>query len=357
MESRSRSRVPWASPDTAGSVHHGDHVLQAEYGFAIGPGAIGTPSVGNQLQNTTLIGWSNAVASTHYSGSHGDVRWRDCMVRSKEGTDTTKWGIRAFDVMGWEFDSCSWQRIPKEHGCYFNSLGSVSWHNCLFGGPTNAEEITGQAIQVVYAVPGTVRGHETGLIDSRMWYRMLNATVSNQWHSVTNCAIVNVGKPQRSERASFALSFFDAAGPDGVLGHPVQVSGCYIQTSDEWTDPNGQVRDCTGAFMAHRRKRVVFTYNKVEYLKGDRDVLQIWGCGTGAPQDAPAVVIEGNQIDASQPVDIRTSSPHDKVLLRRNRGSAQVVISTNPWYVWGNNGWDEGKVVYRGPITENYSTP
>jgi len=93
----------------------------------------------------------------------------------------------------------------------------------------------------------------------------------------------------------------------------------------------------------------------VEYLRGDRDVVQLW-YNTDRVAGTVDVLIENCSINSNlQKVDIRVR-PDDTVRILGNHGNAQVMVSTAPKYIWPTNpSWDPSWVLYKGPITQDYS--
>lgn len=335
-----RDNLPWVQPGQAGANPAFAKILENQWGWNI------PKEISASLASHCLGAHSNAVINTFYPGAGGPVDWSNCRIHGFTGSEN-KWGIRAFDCWRYNFQRCTFDTLKLEHGCYLNALGGLRWDHCDF------HNINGQAIQVVYGHPDSKRWQETGLADPRIWKRTVKSTL-DEWHEVDRCTILDVGKPHKSERASFGLSFFEPLGAAGTRGHPVRIFGCYMQTSDPFKDPNGVDRDCAGAIMVHSRTKVQLLGNYIEFLNGDRDVVQLWDCGGGAGE-GPDVDLRYNTILAKKPVDIRLHTPNDRIRLQRNAGTAEVVVSTNPWYVWESNGWDEKKVLYRGPINRDWS--
>lgn len=328
-----RRRLPWVQPGESGTTHPATKTEFSQYGFNV-PKDIPLFAAGYDLS-----GADNAVVSTFYEGAGGPVDWDNMRIHGKVGANV-KWGVRAFDVWGWKVRNSEFADIKVEHGIYGNTLGGIRVEECAF------ENIGAQAGQFVYALPGSVRAHETGIKDPSIWYRLINSTVQNEWQQFLRCTFQQVTLPNKSDRASFTLSFFEPDVKGGILGHSARVQGCYFKTSDPWVDPNGVTRDCGGAIMAHSRSTVEILGNYIEYLHGNKSVIQLWGC--------PSIVIKNNVIKADQDIDIRLSSPRDHVRIERNVGDSIVRVWDNQaeWYAWPPK---HGKLLYEGPISQPWS--
>jgi hypothetical protein len=292
---------------------------------------------------------NNSVINTHYSGPGGPVSWSDSrfygVPPNINSAIQTKWGWVVFDFWDGTFTRCTWDSIAVEHGLYVTGWGPQTFYNSSWS------EVNGQAYQGVYSHPDSKRASQTGL-DRRTWLRLGNS-LSDEPIEFRRCWFDNVGRPAKSERASYIVSCFEVLNQNGPFWNPVLVTECWIETNDPWIDVNGIMRDSAGGIMAHARPHVEISRNMVMLRRPDRDPIQVWACSDGKP-GTPDVVISENYILSAQAVDIRLRTPEDTVIIQRNGGRAEVVIHTNPWYVWESNGWDEGKVIYRGDITQNY---
>lgn len=340
MACASAQRVPWVDPETTGAGN-GDEfaiVLENTYGFEIGG-----EEVPATLRDALISAHNNAITQTMYPGVGGPVDFFNVRIHGY-WADPTKWGTRAYDAWGYTFRNCTWDTIRVEHGAYIDPVGALLFENCEF------DEIMGNAVQIAYAHPFTGRKHETGLIDPRVWFAVTKATVANEWHEVIRCSITNTCRPNRSDRAGFALSFFDPNGPDGMTGHPVRVKGCYFQTSDPYVGNDMTERDCGGAIMAKMRRKVYIEANYIEFLRPDKDVIQLWGNGDGKP-GTNDVVLRNNKILANKGIDIRPGNLNDTIIIERNAGTAWVVVSTAPWYEFKPR---PEQIIYEGPISQNW---
>jgi len=126
--------------------------------------------------------------------------------------------------------------------------------------------------------------------------------------------------------------------------NPVIVSRCYLKTKTNHSN-NGN-RDCYGAVMAHGRNAFTMTDTYIEYLTGDRSVVQLWNCGN--------ILLRGNMILASQEIDIRVK-PGNTIEILDNIGSTcNVIISTNPVGIQMNEpSWDPSKILYNDSLAKN----
>lgn len=336
-------RGPWVTPGEAGSKSPYAIWQNNTWGWNI---PAEQPRTGN---DKSLGASNNSVINTHYSGPGGPVVWTESRFYGTPadiGQDVkTKWGWVVFDFYDASFEYCTWDTIAIEHGQYITGWAPMTWYGCSW------ENINGQGIQHVYSHPDSKRAAQTGL-PKNTWLRLAQA-LAGETLEVRRCETKQVGIPPLSERASFTFSFFSPNGKDGPAWNPVTITESYMQTHYEWTDANGVTRDCAGAIMAHRRPHVEITRNCILYAKGDRDVIQVWGCSDGIA-GTPDVVLSENFIWAAKAIDIRLQHPSDTVIIARNRGNAEVVISMNDWYVWESNGWKERAVLYRGQISQNY---
>jgi hypothetical protein len=259
-----------------------------------------------------------AVLSTHYNESRG-FTFQECILEGAPAADgrlTTRWGVRAYDVIDWRFEHCEWRNIPDEHGCYLSAPGSVLWSQCKFEG------IGSQAIQVVYRTdPAHV--HET----SNPALREVGGL-----QQVVECLFLECGKPSGG-RPAYALSFFEGPRCD------VRIERCYIQTRESHhLDHLGMPSSSYGAIMVHDRPRVEILDTFVDYRRPDRAVIQIW--------NVEEVVIQGCEIPEGE-IEIRNCG---RVLLRGNKGGARVVIGTGPAY-----SWPMPHVVHEGPLERDVS--
>jgi hypothetical protein len=338
-------RIPWVAPGEAGAASPYAWHQTNTWGWNI-------PSEQPRTASDRALGASNnAVVNTHYSGPGGPVDWSESRfygVPASLGAPVkTKWGWVAFDFGPAEFWRCTWDTIPVEHGLYLTGWGQpVSWIECLW------EDVYGQAIQVVYSHPKSKRAAQTGVNAPREWYRRAREAGGSVFE-IDRCETRNVGIPPLSERGSFTWSFFAPNGVNGPAYNYLSVTRSRMETSYPWTDVNGIYNDSAGAIMGQRLLGAQIRRNLIVYRFGDRDVIQLWACSDGKPGTVDVEISE-NYILARKPIDIRLGNANDTILIRRNVGNAEVVISTNPWYVWQSNGWDESKVIYRGPISDNY---
>jgi hypothetical protein len=328
-------------PDTIGSNSHRAIIYHNQWGYNV------PDELPANLRNASVSAFNNTVINTHYGGAGGPVNFLQVRVHAApdlSGNLVTKWLMDAYDVQGYKFENCTFDTCPVEHGNYFKAIGGIEWKNVVF------EDIAGQGIQVVYANPGSKREHQTGKAPQRWWREFF----ARRWeeHSLDHVAFIQVSMPAKSERASFAASFFGMDAP--YKAHPVSFDFCQFKTYDPWVDVNGIARDCAGAIMVHNRLRCIITNTRVLYGKGDRDLIQLWGISDGKA-GTEDIIIRQNEINGSKPVDIRVWDDKTTIRIQRNRGNAEVVISSNPPYVWENNGWDEGLVIYRGKISDNYA--
>lgn len=310
---------PWVTPTDVGAAPPWAQTLFSQWGHNI---------ANNGLQDladadVTAISKGGAVVSTDYRGA-GPIAWTNVRVRPVDPSDKTKWAFKAWDVEQSSFTGCTFEDVPVEHGQYINAIGGIRWERCLW------RNCGSQAVQVVYAIPGSKRSFETGL--GAGWQSHVNAT-AGEWHEVLDSAVVQCGLPTGA-RPSYALSFF------GGAAHPVRVARCYIRTATSF-DNNGP-RQSYGAVMAHGRGRFELLETFIEYPQGDRSVVQVWHCGD--------VLLRGNMVLADQEVDVRVK-PGDTVEIAGNIGSTcEVIVSTNPAGVQFNAGFDPGLIVYRGPL-------
>jgi len=332
---------PWAGADEVGARAPFAKWYTNTYGWNI------PAEVPRDYSAASHAASNNSVINTHYSGPGGPVNWSDVVVYGvppEVGKPvTTRWGIIAFNFWQAKFVQCTFHTIPGEHGLYLTGWAPINFEKCEW------YDVGGQAVQHVYSYPGTKREKQTNLSEN-IWLRLFSA-LQDDWITVRRCRVRDVGNPTISERASFAMSFFEPTYEGGVLGNPVHITESWFRTSVPWVDANGQNRDCTGIAMVHNRSEFVFERNFGLYRLGDRDVIQSWG--------VPKVRISENYIIAKQPIDIRVNpgSSYD-IIISRNQGDAEVVVSTNAWYAWENTSppypvWDEEKVLYRGHITKN----
>lgn len=259
-----------------------------------------------------------AVLSTHYQ-EHRDFTFRECILEgapTADGRLTTRWGVRAYDVIDWRFEHCEWRNIPDEHGCYLSAPGSVLWSQCKFEG------IGSQAIQVVFRTdPAHV--HETSNPALR--------EIGGLQH-VVECLFLECGKPSGG-RPAYALSFFEGPKCD------VRIERCYVQTRESHhLDHLGMPSSSYGAIMVHDRPRVEILDTYVDFRRPDRAVIQIW--------NVEEVVIQGCEVPEGE-IELRNCG---RVLLRGNKGGARVVIGTGPAY-----SWPMPHVVHEGPIERDVS--
>ncbi len=277
---------------------------------------------------------AQAVVLTHYNGVNGQpLDWHNVEVRAAPGAKT-KWLFIGYDAGPWSFTNTTWADVSVEHANYLTALRGLRWERCLF---TN---IGGQGVQVVY--PVGKRHYQTSL--SPAGVQQMFATWGDEWHEVVDCAFVQVGQPSISGRTGFAASFF-GGGPN-----PVRVARSYFRTSSPF-DNNGP-RDCTGAVMAHGRTRFELLDTYVEFLNGDRSVVQVWNCVDGKPGTTD-VLLRGNMILAAKAVEIRVPAGQGAVVeIAGNVGSTcDAMVSTNPPGIQTNQAsWDPSKIVYQGPL-------
>jgi hypothetical protein len=298
-----------------------------------------------ELKSADLRGKQRGVGiiHTHYEGTRGQpLFWNDVSVRGEpdeHGSVLTRWGFIVFDVENWALSNCTMRDIPDEHGMYATTLGGARWVRCLFA------NIGSQGLQLVGAVPGTPRAPQTAHQNDWLEYTLERQW---EWHEISECAFLEVGQPSGG-RPSFAISAFEGTR------NPVRVERCFLRTRDSRrTDGSGALRDCFGAVMAHDRNRFELLDTYIEYLEGDRDVVQVWYCSDGV-EGTPDVVIRGSRVLAARWVDLRVN-PTDTVLIEGNAGStARVRISSNPRDVQANEAaWDPKLVIYEGDLAVDY---
>lgn len=265
----------------------------------------------------SAVSKGGAVMAT-FPRAHRRFGFRDCVFEGVAGDDgkiRTRWGIRAYDVIDWEFEHCEWRQIPGEHGCYLSAPGSVTWRNCRF------QNIGSQAIQVVYRTGGK-SAHETS--DPRL----VNL---GGLQLVQECVISEVGQPTGG-RPSYALSFFQ--GPKTK----VRIESCFIQTlNSPHLDHEGMPARSYGAIMVHERPRVEIVNNYVNYAQPDRDVIQIWNCDE--------VIIEGCEIVSGR-IELRNCK---RVRVAGNTGGATLLVGTGP-----RNVWPLPNVRHEAPVSMDY---
>lgn len=329
----------WIQPALVGARGPFQHVLVTDWGW--------NPLEQNwlTLESADLSGRERGVGivSSHYEGTHGaPLAWTDVLVRGaldESGQPRSRWGLIVFDVEGWSFSQCTFRDIPDEHGIYATTLGGLRFERCLF------ENIGSQAIQIVGAVPGTPRAEQTA---HQTDWREYSAARAAETHSIVECVFLEVGQPTGG-RPSFAISAFE--GPR----NPVRIERCVLRTrASAHPDGGGVTRDSFGAVMAHQRSRFELLDTYIEYLDGDRDVIQVWNCSDGVA-GTPDVVLRGNRVLAGQWVDIRVQ-PGDTVVIEGNAGStARVRISSNPPDVWPHQAsWDPARVLHEGALADDY---
>jgi hypothetical protein len=263
-------RSSWGTNPEVTSQASGSRLFQGQHHLAPAPGG--------------------SVMGTLYH-LHRDYTFRDCIFEGAPGPDgrvTTRWGIRAYDVVDWSFLHCEWRNIPDEHGCYLSAPGSVLWRQCRFEG------MGSQAIQVVYRWEPPA-AHETS--DPRL--RELGGL-----QHVDQCIFLECGKPTGG-RPAYALSFFGGPRCD------VRIERSYIQTLEsQHLDYLGQPSSSYGAIMVHDRPRVEILDTYVHYRRPDRPVIQIW--------NVEEVVIQGCEV-VEGTIEIRNCG---KVRLIGNTGAA-----------------------------------
>ena len=330
------SRTPWVSPGEAG--------VSADMSWHTNKWGWNIPAeMPAENSNKSLSASNNAIVNTHYSGPGGPIDWRDSMFYGSPeylgAPILTRWGWIVFDTFNAKWVRCTWHTLYDEHGIYDTGWGRQEFVLCLW------EDVYGQAIQHVFSHPDSKRKSQTGL-NPQVWMRLALALKDDPF-IIKQCETINVGQPQNSERASYVFSFFEPNGKDGPVWRPVIFTQNRMETEVPWIDVNGILRDSGGALMVHNSPWVEVSQNYVVHRKPDRGFMEFWRCET--------VIIKANYLLSNKAIDIRLSNPEtDIVVIRRNRGTTEVVISTNEWYVWESNGWDESKVLYRGPISQNF---
>jgi hypothetical protein len=259
-----------------------------------------------------------AVLSTHYREQRG-FTFQDCILEGAPAADgrlTTRWGVRAYDVIDWRFQHCEWRNIPDEHGCYLSAPGSVLWSQCKFEG------IGSQAIQVVYRTD-PAHAHETS-----------NPALGEigGLQQVVECLFLECGKPSGG-RPAYALSFFEGPRCD------VRIERSFVQTrGSHHLDHLGMPSSSYGAIMVHDRPRVEILDTLVDYHRPDRAVIQIW--------NVEEVVIQGCEVTEGE-IEVRNCG---RVLLKGNKGGARVTVGTGPAY-----SWPLPHVIHEGPIDQDVS--
>jgi hypothetical protein len=259
-----------------------------------------------------------AVLSTFYR-EHRGFTFQECILEGAPAADgrlTTRWGVRAYDVIDWRFLHCEWRNIPDEHGCYLSAPGSVLWSKCKFEG------IGSQAIQVVFRTD-PAHAHETS--------NPALGEIGGLQH-VVECLFLECGKPSGG-RPAYALSFFEGPRCD------VRIERCFVQTRESHhLDHLGLPSSSYGAIMIHDRPRAEILDTFVDYRKPDRAVIQIW--------NVEEVVIQGCEVTEGE-IELRNCG---RVLLKDNKGGARVIIGTGPAY-----SWPMPHVIHEGPIERDVS--
>ena len=358
-------RLPSIQPGIAGVPDDAplNHQLVTQWGAAWGKEL---PLVADNYLVQALQHGAKAVVNTMYNGNGGPSYLSNSLlmgqpVFSPATKNNTFWIMLAFDHSNSRLWQTTLQDAHLEHGNYWTSDGEAEcyWERIRF------DQCRGQAIQWVYSHPASKRYFQTATTDNvegvtnppspqdARWLRNAEAHKTEKLvvsqSETSQCTIYAL-----SERAGSTFSWFEAINKNGPWYHYVIMDGNYSETSYAWTDPNGQKRDCSGWFMAHAKLGVTIRHNTVMYRHGDRDVVQIWGCGDGIP-GTPDVVIDENIFLSDQVIDIRLRDKTDTVIIRRNQayGGTRVIISdwTQPWYSWHTSpNWDEKAVIAEFPL-------
>lgn len=336
----------WVNPNDTGA----DESSLTEQGPATWGHALSTLKDNARI---TSISKGGGITSTGYGGIGGapftltnsviePAPWMPGTIidgQDGDGRLAARWGGIYYDVERQEYRRITYRNIDDEHGVYGTMVGGALWERCRF------ENIGSQGLQLVGAVPGTKRAHQTGhqadwkaYTDARQW----------EWHIVRECAFVEVGKISGG-RPSFAFSGF--AG----VRCPVRIERSYFETKHSQHLAGGVMRDCFGAVMAHGRNRFELLETFIGFENGDRDVVQVWDCGD-YQTDTVDVLIRGCEINSNQRIDIRVYDPGAKVTLQGNTGTATVIVHGNPPNIWPTmKAWREDLVIYRGPVSDDYA--
>jgi hypothetical protein len=339
----------WIDPSKTGISQDPHTPLSSQFGW----------SLCSASPFTIYSAYDNTVLSTMYQGCEEPVELIDTWVKGltdpNTGVGHNKWCVRCYDAGyggDWKFEHCSFTDSKEEHGFYGNAIGGIRWYQCKF--TRNGS----QGIQIVGATPGSKRQHETRFWNpldpvgsAAAWNSYVEA---NKWqlHNVVECSFEQVGIPKNSiglqpgTRPAYAISMFEG------IPFPVRIERCYLKTDIPWIDDNGVARTCFGAVMAHNRLRFELLDTYIYYRNGPMDSVQVWRCGDNDPATID-VLLRGDEIWANNRVDIRPR-PGDRIVISGCKGDAPVMISYNEPYTWETSpGWDWGKVIYQGKITED----